>query len=168
MPRAIPERQPIGDLFRGVVLQVGTAQALALAAQPGADVLSEGEFIVRYGIRFLGKSHLSIVPGLVVLDYGDILTGDEAWDFLLKRSNLYPRSEVVGYRNDGADDMVLIRNLDLAQPVQTLVYNGAASTTPIARPTALIAPDTSSLPPRLVDYLPVFPSVANWRAERPS
>ena len=65
--------------------------------------------IVRYGVRFLGKPHLSVVPGLVAIDYGEMLIGEEAWIFLTKRSNLYPRAEVFGYRNDGHDDMITVK-----------------------------------------------------------
>lgn len=165
MAKHIPERDPIGDPFTGVVLQVGTAHLLALAAEAGADTIASGEFIVRYGIRFLGKTHLAIVPGLVVLDYGDFLTGDEAWNFLHKKSNLYPRSEVVGYRNDGMDDMQFIRALDLAAPVQVLVYADAAATKPLAAPQALIAPENATIPPRILEYLPRYSSIPEWQTE---
>ena len=60
---------------------------------------------MRFGIPYLGKSHLSIVPDLLVLDYGEMLVGDIAWEFLMKSSHLFPRSDVLGYRNDGADEM---------------------------------------------------------------
>jgi hypothetical protein len=99
-----------------------------------------------------------------VLDYGEMLTGEAAWDFLIRRSNLYPRSEVAGYRNDGRDDMVFIRQLDLAQPVEVLAYANTLAVTPIARPGALIAADTANLPARLLDYLPCYATVAEWEA----
>jgi hypothetical protein len=147
------------------VLQHGRAQFLALEPQMDTQTVAEGEFVIRYGIRYLGRGHLSIVPGLVVLDYGDMLTGDDAWNFLIKRSNLYPRSEVVGYRNDGADDMTFIRNLDLALPPQVLVYSDRTATVPLARPTALIADLRAPVPARLLDYLPRYESLAAWKAE---
>lgn len=161
----IPERQPIGDPFTGAVIQAGNAQALALTVLDGVDVLYDGAMIIRYGVRFLGKPHLSVVPGLVVVDYGDMLTGEEAWRFLTRRSNLYPRAEVFGYRNDGRDEMMMVKNLDLALPAEVLVYADAAASTPIAKPKALIASDDAKnmLPPRLLENLPHFPSIAAWK-----
>jgi hypothetical protein len=168
MPKAIPDRAPLGDSFAGVVLRVGGAQALALESHSGADVIASGTFTIRYGVRFLGKPYLSIVPGLLVLDYGDMMTGDEAWDFLLNRSNLYPRAEVVGYRSDGRDDMVFIRQLDLALPVHVLAYPDEMAAMPLAMPTALIAPDGAVVAPRVLQYLPRFDSVGDYLAARKS
>jgi hypothetical protein len=161
----IPEQNPIGDPFTGSIIQIGEAQALTTIDLSVAQVITTGTFVIRYGLRFLGKLHISIVPGLVVLDRGEMMTGEEAWDFLLKHSNLYPRSEVVGYKNDGSDDIVLIRNLDMAIPPEVLAYAYATSTKPIAKPTALIAPDTNGLSERLLNYLPHYASLANWQAE---
>lgn len=121
--------------------------------------------MIRYGLRLLGKLHVSIVPGLVVLDRGEMMTGEEAWDFLLKNSNLYPRSEVFGYKNDGTDDSIFIRSLDMAVAPEVLVYSDESAVKPIAKPAALIAPDVSGLPERLLHYLPRYPSLAEWQAE---
>lgn len=167
MPRTIPERAPLGDTVQGHVIDYAGEQFLAtldIEAQPGSVEIASGTFTIRYGVRFLGKSFLSIVPGLVVLDYGDILTGDEAWDFLLRRSNLHPRAEVVGYRSDGKDDMVFIRDLDLALPVEVLVYRDAQATTPLARPVAVIS-SGDTLPARLLEYLPRYASLSDWTGE---
>jgi hypothetical protein len=161
----IPERQPIGDSFTGAAIQVGAAQALTVEVPDAGSSILSGTMTVRYGVRYLGKAFLSIIPGLIAVDYGTILTGEEAWDFLLKRSNLYPRAEVFGYRSDGRDDMMTVKNLDLAQPVDVLVYAEANATVPIAKPTALIADErqTATLPQRLVEALERFPSVAAWQ-----
>lgn len=132
------------------------------------QVLATGTFIVRYGLRFLGKLHVSIVPGLIVLDRGEIMTGEEAWDFLLKHSNLFPRSEVIGYKNDGTDDMAQIRALDMAVLPEVLAFVDAQATKPIAKPTALIAPDTNGLSERLLSYLPRYASLVDWQAEMKS
>ncbi len=168
MTEAIPEQNPIGDSFTGTVIQIGEAQALTTVDSWAVHGIATGMFVIRYGLRFLGKLHISIVPGLVVLDYGEIMTGEEAWDFLLKHSNLYPRSEVMGYRNDGTDDMALIRTLDMAVPPEVLVYADANSRKPIAKPTALIASDISGLSDRLLSYLPRYASLADWQAEMKS
>jgi hypothetical protein len=157
---AIPQREPIGDPFTGAVLEMNGKHLLALEADENA--IHAGAMIVRYGIRFLGKPHLSIVPGLLALDYGEMLTGEAMWTFLLKKSNLYPRADVVGYRNDGTDDMIQVKWLDLALPVEPLVYLDAAATRPAARPVALIAPPDAPLPPRLSEYLPRYDSTAAW------
>jgi len=162
---AIPERNPIGDVFTGAVIQVGDVQVLTTLDPLAGQVIASGTFVVRYGLRFLGKLHISIVPGLVVLDRGEMITGEEAWDFLLKNSNLYPRSEVFGYKNDGTDDSVFIRILDMAVPPEVLVYTDANNPKPIAKPTVLITPDVSGLPERLLSYLPRYPSLAEWQAE---
>jgi hypothetical protein len=161
---AIPERQPIGDPFDGVLLSAASGHVLAAAPlATAASVSAAGRLIVRYGLPYLGKPHLSIVPGLVALDYGDILTGEEAWDFLIHRSNLYPRADVVGYRNDGQDDMIVVKLLDLAEPVQVLVYPDDQAAQPLARVSALIAPATAAIPPRLLQYLPRYDSLEAWQ-----
>lgn len=165
--RQIPDRQRIGDAFSGSVVQV--AGHTLLVASPLDDlpdkvkVLHQGEFVVRYAIRYLGKPHLSIVPGLLATDTGDIMTGSQAWDFLLHRSNLFPRADVQGYRNDGKEDMVFVKELDLMQPVQILVYENADATTPLAQPEAVIHAGSDSLPDRLQDYADTYPSLAEWR-----
>jgi hypothetical protein len=166
MPRRpIPERAPIGDPFVGVILQLSPQQqVLALNPEDNIQVVASGSFTVRYGARYLGKLHLSIIPGLIALDYGEMLTGKEAWDFLFKGSTLYPRAEVFGYRNDGLDDTMFVKQLDLAVPPEVLVYADPKATVPIARPTLLIAADVASLPPRLLEFLPRYPTLADWQA----
>jgi hypothetical protein len=163
----IPERQPLGDPFVGSAIQIDGMQALALVDLQRVEILHSGDMIVRYGVRYLGKPHLSVVPGLIAVDYGEMLTGEAAWEFLTKRSNLYPRAEVFGYRNDGRDEMITIKNLDLVQPIEVLVFADKTATSPVAKPTALIAgeSDTNSLPPRLLQYLPRYDSVAAWQAQ---
>ncbi len=163
MAKPIPAREPLGDAFAGVVAALDSTQWLALHPLDGSQTSFEGTFIIRYGLRFLGKPHLSIVPGLVTLDYGDMLVGAVAWDFITRRSNLHPRAEVFGYRSDGRDEMMYVKNLDLALPVEVLVYPDAQAATPIARPVALIAPETTNLPPRLLQYLPRYDTLAAWR-----
>jgi hypothetical protein len=161
--KPIPERNPVSDRFTGVVLQMGEDQVLAHAPLPGTQVILDGVLIVRYAVRYLGQP-LSIVPGLVALDYGDMLTGEAAWTFLLKHSNLHPRADVLGYRSDGQDDMVVVKKLDLAQPVEVLVYADTQATIPLARPVALITADTANVPQRILDYLPRYDSIADWQA----
>ncbi len=161
--KAIPERRPIGDAFMGFVLQAEAGAILATEPQPKTEIIAQGQFVVRYGLRFLGKLHVSIVPGIVVLDYGDMITGEEAWDFLLKHSNLYPRSEVVGYRNDGTDDIITIKTLDMIVAPEVLVYADNTAIVPIARPAVLISSVTDDLPARLLEYIPHHLTIADWQ-----
>jgi hypothetical protein len=102
------------------------------------------------------------VPGLVALDYGHMLTGEDAWNFLLKRSVVFPRADVLGYRNDGADDMIVVKQLDLAEPIDVYVYPGATATIPVAHPTSLIAPADAQVAPRLLEYLPRYDTIDDW------
>lgn len=153
----------MSDLFIGYVVQWNDRQALATVPEAGSAVVAQGSFTIRYGLRYLGKLHQSVVPGLVALDYGDFLTGEEAWEFLVKRSNLYPRSEVLGYRNDGRDEMIVIKALDMSVPPEVLVYADTSATLPIAKPTALLAPADAKLPPRLLEFLPRFTTLAEWQ-----
>jgi hypothetical protein len=161
--RTIPERMPIGDTADGFLLRLPGHTLFCTEHHPDAEVIASGSFTVRYGLRFLGKLYQSIVPGLVVMDYGDILTGEKAWHFLLKRSNLHPRAEVVGYRNDGSDDMCFLRVLDMAVPPEVLIYANASDIKPLAKPTALIAAHPGTLPERLTTYLPTYTSIADWQ-----
>lgn len=157
---SIPARQPIGEPFSGWLLQHGTAYALSVTSQ--GTVIAQGDLTVRYGVRFAGKIHLSIVPGLLVLDYGEMLTGEEAWEFILKRSNRHPRAEIAGYRSDGADDLVMLRVLDLAAGVAALVFTDAEARVPLAQVSAVIAPADAALPRYLTEYLPRFASLEDW------
>ena len=168
MAAGIPEQKPIGDSFTGTIIQFGEAQALTTLDLQDAQIISSGTFVIRYGLRFLGKPHISIVPGIVVFDRGEMMTGEEAWDFLQKHSNLYPRSEVMGYMNDGMEEMMLIRNLDMALPPEVLAYAHTTSVKPLAKPTALISPDTTGLSERLLSHLPLYASLADWQAEMKS
>ncbi|MBE2184819.1 MAG: hypothetical protein IAE89_15425 [Anaerolineae bacterium] len=162
----IPPRQPIEDRFSGFVIAAGAQNALAMKGV-SANVTARGSFVIRYGIRFMGKPHIAIVPGLVAVDYGQILNSDAAWNFLIKRSNLYPRAEVFGFRNDGKDDMVYVKNLDFALPVAVLVYADAEATTPICSPDALITTLPDTIPERLKMHLPLFENTEEWLAASP-
>lgn len=165
----IPERAPIGDPFDGAVIAgPNDVQAVIDHAPADAVVLAAGKLIARYGIRYLGKPHLSIVPGLVAVDYGTLLTGEEGWNFLLHRSNLYPRAEVFGYRHDGRDEMVFVKQLDLALNFDVLIYTSSQATKPVARPSALIGTEEAlaRMPARLREALPHFATYADWLREQ--
>ena len=136
----IPERQTIGDTFRGLVIEAENHFLLTDAPIDNHETIHEGTFIVRYGVVFLGKPHLSIVPALMALDYGEFKTGEDAWDFLLNKSNLYPRADVIGHNNQGEDSQVFVRQLDLMYPFDILVYRDDKSTNPLCKVDAIISP----------------------------
>jgi hypothetical protein len=161
----IPDRAPHTDPFRGVVLRVGDDDLLAAAPSAGVDVIAEGELVLRYGVRYLGKAWLAIVPGLVAIDYGTFITGEDALDFLLHRSNLYPRAEVFGYRADGVDEQMFVRQLDIALGLQPLVYADLSATQAVASPIAFIG-DAAAAPPRVSAHLPTYPTLDDWQQSK--
>lgn len=165
MPKqSIPKRMPISDAFSGMISQFDNTYILSTERVPEAPFIAEGDFIIRYGITYLGKPQYSIVPDLVVVDYGDMLVGEDAWAFLINQSNLYPRSDVLGYRNDGVDEMLVIKQLDLAVPFDVLVFNNEDDHEPIANVSALIAPKTDTYSERLLKHLNRFDSLDDWQA----
>lgn len=163
----IPERDPVGDTLTGSLLQAEQTYLLAPKPLPNTEVIASGELIARYGLRYLGRPHLAVVPGLIALDYGAMFTGEEAYEFVLKKSNLYPRSEVIGYRSDGVDEMIVFKMLDLALTPMVLVYPDATATTPLAAAEALIATEqqATTLPARVTEYLPRYDTLAQWQAD---
>lgn len=162
----IPPRQPLGDAISGAIVLVDDQHVLTSAPLTDAEVVHSGTFVVRYGIEYLGKPQYSIVPGLLALDYGDMLTGEDAWDFIFRRSNLYPRADVVGYRNDGEDEMIVLKQLDLEAPVHVLAYADDDATKPLAHLRAAIVDAAVNWPSRLWHYLPRYTTLADWRAAR--
>lgn len=168
MPKAIPPRQPLNDPFAGALVSIEDAPLLAaegVTLPKEALIIARGRLYIRYGVRYLGKPHLSIVPDLVVVDYGDMLNGEEAWQFILKRSNLYPRAEVFGYRSDGRDEMIPIKLLDLALPCHVFVYESVTATAPIGKAAALIIPRDTAINERLATAIPRFDTFAAWRSQ---
>jgi hypothetical protein len=159
----IPPRNPIGDVFEGVVLQVDESYLLSPTPLGNTTTVYTGQFVVRYGVTVLGKPHESIIPGLLALDYGEFLTGDNAWHFLMNKSNLHPRADVVGFRKNGEEDMIVVKSLDLMHPLDILVYTTHDSQIPLVQVQAIIAPDGAKLPERLKQYATVYPSIEAWR-----
>jgi hypothetical protein len=162
----IPERLPIGDSFTGTLVERDGKFALASSPLEDINMIYTGDMIIRYGIRYMGKPQVSVVPGLVVLDYGKMLNGEAAWEFVTKKSNLYPRAEVFGFRNDGKDEMIVVKALDLALPFAVLAYADATAPMSIAQPSALIMSEAEldTLPDRLKNVLAHFKDVKDWLA----
>ena len=158
-----PARLPISDAIEGVVTRLGDGCLLSSAMLTRGEFVAAGELVIRYGIPYLAKP-CSIVPDLVVLDYGDMLTGEAAWEFLVKQSHLHPRADVLGHQDEGRDQMLTVKQLDFAIPFDVFVYHQAADRKPLAKLNALIASQPTAFPKRLLDYLPTFAAVADWQA----
>lgn len=159
---AIPEREPYAEMFMGALLRVDAHHALAAQSLDEAETLAEGDLILRYAVEYLGKPHLAIVPGLVALDYGEMLVSERAFNFILHQSNLHPRADVLGYRNDGEDDMISVKWLDREATPHVLVYADLDATTPLATVEALIVPPDVELTERLERYLPRHENLSDW------
>ncbi len=158
----LPQREAISDLLSGTVSRFGRSFFLSSAAPPQAQLVLQGEITLRYAIPYLFKPEWSIVPDLVVLDYGETMTGELAWDFLMKSSHLFPRSDLLGYRNDGVDEMVPLKQLDFDSPYDVFAYRMPGDQKPAAKLSALIASESSAFPERLLRHLPRFPSLEDW------
>lgn len=162
----LPERKPVQDAFDGLIVVVDNLALLTAVPLENEDTLYSGKMALRYGVEYLGKPQQCIMPELVVMDYGDALAGDDAWDFLFKRSNLYPRADVVGYRNDGIDDMVVVKWLDLMAPVAVTAFASPTDNMPLAWVRGFIGPGFDTLPERAQTFLPHFENLETWQATR--
>ena len=157
------DRQPISDQVEGFVTAIGGRALLSAVALDEGELTARGALTLRYGITFLGKPHLSIVPSLVVADYGELLKGEEAWDFLMTSAHLYPRADVCGFRSDGADEMTAVKQLDFDAPYDVFVYRDSQGHQPLAKLAGLIAAEGASYPERLLRHLPRYESLNAWR-----
>jgi len=160
----LPERKPVQDAFEGSIFVFNDVAFLATESIDDAVLSYSGAMTLRYGIEYLGKPQFCIMPELVVMDYGDALVGDEAWEFLFERSNLYPRADVVGYRNDGVDDMIVVKWLDLMAPVAVTAFSAPNEHMPIAWIRGFIGPGFDTLPKRAQTFLPHFDNLETWQA----
>lgn len=159
----IPERQPIGDTFTGVIIKVEDYFLLSDSAIDKIETTHEGTFTVRYGVVFPAKPDLSIVPALLALDYGEFKTGEDAWDFLLNKSTRYPRADVIGHNNSGEDAQAFVRELDLMYPFDILVYENDIATTPLCKIDAIISKKPDATSERLAEYVNIFPTIKEWK-----
>lgn len=156
-------RQPIAEPVSAVLTRVDGLSLLSERALEGGEALLCGEFEIRFGITYLGRPHSCIVPELVVADYGELLGGEQAWDFLMERAHLHPRADVCGYGSDGAEDMPPLKQLDFEHPYHALAYQHSADRRALTRVSALITRDCAAWSPRLLKHLPCYPSVSDWR-----
>ena len=115
-------RQTVEDPFHGHVLRLADVTLLSTPGDSAVETLASGPLLLRYGLVCLETPQLCLVPELVVMEYGELLSGEAAWDFLLHHSNLHPRAEVLGLRDDGVEDQLRVSRLDLAQTPRVLVW----------------------------------------------
>lgn len=162
------QRLAISDRLEGQVVLVGGIPLLTTLQDAPGEVLAAGPLLLRYGLVCLETPQHCLVPELVVMEYGEQLNGEAAWDFLLRHSNLHPRAEVFGRRDDGFEDQLRVSRLDLAQPPRVLAWPQSAgdSTVPLARPVAVLSKAPEALPSRLRQFLPVHASLAAWRHDQ--
>lgn len=162
--RTLPERQPITDQISAIVTRIDDCALLSGACLESGEVIAHGELTLRYGITFLGKPQVSIVPDLVVADYGELLVGERMWQFLMNKAHLYPRADAFGLNRDGSEEMVALKQLDFDYPYDVFVYLQDGDRKPLARLSALIDSDPTPYPHRLLTQLPRFESGDAWRA----
>ncbi len=159
-----PPRQPVQDIVEGVVLRAHDRLFLTKTPLPAAEVIAEGLIAVRYGIVYLGRAYHAIMPELVALDTGGGYAGEEAWDFLMNKSNLFPRADVIGIRDDGEEDMVTVKSLDLMYPLRVFAFFPADEPTNLGQLTAWLGAVPQDLPARLTQALDIYPDLASWEA----
>lgn len=87
--------------------------------------------ILRYGIEILQTPH-AMIPGLFLAERGGYKVGRDAWEWIWSRFQLYPRAEVIGFRSDGKDEHLYMRNLDFGSPVRVMAYEDDQARTPLA------------------------------------
>jgi len=168
MPKpTMPERQPMTERVVGALTRLDGHVLLSPTPLPAGELLAQGPLILRYGIAYLGKAQLCLVPDLIVADYGALLTGDEAWEFLMRRGHLFPRADVFGWRSDDDEDMARLKQLDLDHPYAVFAYRREEDARPFAEVSALIAAGPEAFPPRLQKQLPAYANLRDWQGAPP-
>jgi hypothetical protein len=162
--QSTPEREPISERVSAAVTHIGGRALLSHSSLAAGDELAHGEFTLRYGITYLGKPQFSIVPDLVVADYGEMLAGEAMWQFLMQSAHLYPRADACGLDRDGNEEVVVLKQLDFDHPYDVFVYRKRKDRIPLARLSAIITSDQTQFPQRLLAHLPCFDSLDAWRA----
>jgi hypothetical protein len=157
MNRRPPARLAVADSLDAAIVDFeGQPVLTTLISPPEAS----SPLILRYGVALLEQPDAYMVPELIALDYGDFLAGEQAWDFVLNRGNLYPRADVIGHLQDGTDEMLPLKWLDLAAPIAGLVYEHRDQWLPLAVIRTVVS-NRHDLPERVRDHLDVYP---NWKA----
>lgn len=158
MPR-IPEPIYIHETVEGAVFDLPEGTTLVVG-QPRRHFANyaprlSGTLVVRYGLSLQTPATQAILPGLFVSEKGVALVGDEAWTFILKNFQMYPRADVVGLRAlTGAPLQVFLRELDFGSGVRVFVYESVDVSLPPAEVSRLVLGEgAAQLPPLLGKYL---------------
>lgn len=154
----IPAPELVGDTLTGSLIRTDDGLVLALGSPPpGVSperiARAYGPLTVRYAIAYLQRE-AAIVPGLFASDLGEILVGREAWNFTLSQANLHARADILGLRDDGQEDQVVLKNLDLGRPITVLVYATPEDRLPLDRLDAFWASAGTEVPDLLAQNLP--------------
>jgi hypothetical protein len=141
----------VQDVVEGTLWR--TNDQLVLVMSPASlvlrgKVLASGQLWLRYAISYLGPRHLAVVPGVFVAENGGMLYGEQAWRFIFKNYQLYPRAEILGLRSDGDDVQVFMRELDLADTPRVLVYDDERKTLSLGQLSRIIQHGDVAIPER--------------------
>ena len=117
-------------------------------------VIAKGNFILRYGIPYLGPQHLSLMPAVFEAESGATLEGIKAWKFMLKNYQMYPRAEVIGLRSDGDEVEAYMKELDFADYPRVYVYESPDKKVPLAQIQHVVSDRKTGIPPILKNILP--------------
>lgn len=118
---------------------------------PQADLVCQGEVVLRYGIELLHSPHC-IIPAYFESENGAIRKGRAAWDFIWAKSQLYPRADVIGWRSDGQPLALLLKDLDLSEAVSIWAYADPHTPQPLGRIHRLDCLPETPLPELLARY----------------
>ena len=118
-------------------------------------VLASGSMVLRYAIPMHGPRHLSVIPAIFVSEQGGVLYGHQAWRFMMKNYQLYPRAEIVGLQSDGDEVQVYLKELDFGDARRVLVYESVTRTLPLAQLDHILTPKPSLVPALAADIVTV-------------
>ncbi|GAB1422548.1 hypothetical protein MASR2M15_27820 [Anaerolineales bacterium] len=162
----IPPRKAIEEYVDAKLYQIEDQVLLSSILYDEYKPIYAGSIILRFGIPLRGKAHLSIIPEIVALEYGAFFTGFDAWEFIYNSSNLHPRADVVGHLNDGSDDMIPLKHLELEGPVHVLAYAKDKEWRPISQIDAYIVHQPDEFPPLVMHYAKGYTSLEAWKLDQ--
>lgn len=155
---------PAQEIFPYYYFQLDTLNFIA--SGEGAKLLAVSGFspvLIRYAFPIYG-THSPFFPAMAADDRGAVYRGLEAFDWIVERGLLYPRSDVMGLRADGSEDQKFLKELDLGLPALAYVSPAesafpshllAAAIEVVSQSEYAITPG-GDFPTRLSTIVPVF------------
>ncbi|MBK9123897.1 MAG: hypothetical protein IPM16_12385 [Chloroflexi bacterium] len=140
----------------GAVIRHGGRFLLLAAPSPDGEALARS-VVIRYGVRYLEKHFLSLVPGLIALERGEMFTGRRA-RFRRQTQQRIPAPRSTATSSDGADEMKTVKWLDVAEPLMVLAYASATDASPVAVIDVLVGPE-GAFSARMLAALPRYDSL---------